>query len=66
MIIRMRLCKWDDAFECKALPMPVRFSVNSAGFLEVFDSIDDLHREYPGEHNYQHCRVLPSGAGEGE
>ncbi len=52
MFVRMRLRKWDDAFECKDLPFPVNIVGAGVGFLEVYETLSDLHKEYPGETSY--------------
>lgn len=50
MIVRMRLRKWDDCFEGAGFKVDIK--TPSIGFLEVYDSVDALHKEYPGEINY--------------
>jgi hypothetical protein len=58
MYVRMRIRKWDDAFEVdfgfiSGQRLPTKF-VNSIsiGFLEVYDTLEDLLKEYPNETNY--------------
>ena len=61
MIVRMRFRKWDGAFECKQLPhLPISVSRGkSCGFLECFETVDDLRAEYPDEHEYVEVAERP-------
>ena len=55
MIVRMRLRKWEGAFTLKQAPdMPVGITdENTVGFLEVYESLEKLHADYPGETNWR-------------
>lgn len=55
----MRLRRWDEALE--AVNIPWRVAVKSGpcvGFLEVFDTLEDMYREYPDESHYAEIHLV--------
>ena len=53
MIVRMRLRTWEDAFTGANFALPIKVVNNpSSGFLEVYETLTDLHKDYPDEKFY--------------
>ena len=62
MIVRMRFRDWVDAFEA-TLPggIACRTDIDgskSVGFLEVYETLEALHADYPGEDRYLYIEPL--------
>jgi hypothetical protein len=47
----MRLRSWEGALECNGTPVDIS-GIPSMGFLEVYESLDALLKEHPGEKDY--------------
>ena len=58
MFLRMRLNRWDN-FELNLgrINVPVKVG-QSIGYMEVYESLDDLKKDYPREEEYAEIREV--------
>lgn len=53
----MRVIKWADLEVTNLSHIPVKIDTESVGFLEVFNTIEELLEAYPNEVHYQEVKM---------